>query len=259
MTARPEHPHEMRFPGESLEYRHARDALLRAEKDVRDRTEEVARQRRQLPLGGVAPRDYEFQEWDTGTGTRRAVRLSELFADGKDTLFIYSFMFIEGPDGNPIGSPCPNCTSIIDAVAGQAVHLTQRINLAVSAKASIEQFRAHAHSRRWADVRLLSSAGSAFNVDYGAEDAEGRQWPIAHVSSAGMASSTTGGALSCSGALTGRARSHATSTSCGLTGTSSTARPMVARRRTRLACSTRDPGGTPQFCSRAGARRLAWG
>jgi predicted dithiol-disulfide oxidoreductase (DUF899 family) len=136
MTEEPDSLHGMRFPGESEEYRQARDALLRAEKDVRDLTEAVAQQRRQLPLGGVVPSDYEFQEWDSSTGTRRAIRLSELFADGKDTLFLYSFMFVEGPDGNPIGSRCPNCTSIIDAVAGQAVHLTQRINLGVSAKGS---------------------------------------------------------------------------------------------------------------------------
>jgi predicted dithiol-disulfide oxidoreductase (DUF899 family) len=57
-----------------------------------------------------------FQHRDS---TRRLT--PELFADGKDTLFLYSFMFIEGPDGNLIGSPCPNRTSIIDAVAGQAV------------------------------------------------------------------------------------------------------------------------------------------
>ena len=129
MTGPSEYLHDTRFPGESDDYRRARDALLRAEKDARDRTEEVARQRRELPLGGVAPTDYTFQEWDTGTGSRRAVRLSELFEDDKETLFLYSFMFIAGPDGDPIGSPCPNCTSIIDAVAGQAQHLTQRINL----------------------------------------------------------------------------------------------------------------------------------
>ena len=172
MTAQPEHLHDVRFPDKSEEYRQARDALLHAEKDLRDRTEEVARQRRELPLGGVAPDDYEFQEWDTRTGSRRAVTLSELFEDGKDTLFLYSFMFIAGPDGDPIGSPCPNCTSIIDAVAGQARHLTQRINLAVSAKAPIEHFRAHAHGRGWADIRLLSSGENSFNRDYGAEDQE---------------------------------------------------------------------------------------
>jgi predicted dithiol-disulfide oxidoreductase (DUF899 family) len=181
MNSQGDHLHDMRFPGESDEYRRLRDELLRAEKDVRDRTEAMAEQRRQLPLGGVVPTDYAFQEWDAGTGTRRPVTLSELFEDGKDTLFLYSFMFVSGPDGNPIGSPCPNCTSIIDAVAGQARHLTQRINLAVTAKAPIEHFRAHAYSRGWAGIRMLSSSGSDYNRDYGAEDGEGRQWPIATV------------------------------------------------------------------------------
>jgi predicted dithiol-disulfide oxidoreductase (DUF899 family) len=181
VTDQPEHLHAVRFPGESEEYRQARDALLRVEKDVRDRTEQLAAQRRRLPLGGPVPTDYEFQEWDTRTGSRRAVALSELFDDGKDTLFVYSFMFITGPGGDPIGSPCPNCTSIIDAVSGQARHLTQRINVAVSAKASIEHFRAHAHSRGWAGIRLVSSGENTFNRDYGAEDEQGRQWPIATV------------------------------------------------------------------------------
>jgi hypothetical protein len=48
MTAEPDYLHEMRFPGESKEYRQARDALLHAEKDVRDRTDAVAEQRRRL-------------------------------------------------------------------------------------------------------------------------------------------------------------------------------------------------------------------
>jgi predicted dithiol-disulfide oxidoreductase (DUF899 family) len=159
----------MRFPGESDEYRQARDELLRAEGELRDQTEAVAEQRRQLPLGGgVVPIDYEFQEWDTETGRPRAVKLSEPFAAGKDTLFLYRFMFILGPDGHPIGSPCPNCTSIIDAVAAQAQHLDQRINLTVSAKAPIEHFRAHAYSRGWASIRLLSSGENGCNRDYGA-------------------------------------------------------------------------------------------
>jgi predicted dithiol-disulfide oxidoreductase (DUF899 family) len=59
MNPQGDHFHDMRFPGESDEYRRVRDALLRAEKDVRDRTEAMAEQRRQLPLGGVVPADYE--------------------------------------------------------------------------------------------------------------------------------------------------------------------------------------------------------
>jgi len=62
LTDQPEHLHAVRFPGESQEYRQARDALLRVEKDVRDCTEQLAAQRLRLPLGGPVPTDYEFQE-----------------------------------------------------------------------------------------------------------------------------------------------------------------------------------------------------
>src|ERR1700726_4484099 len=115
MTTTNEPLHDVRFPGESDEYRRAREDLLRAEMKLREEEEAVAAQRRSLPLGGAVPSDYEFQEWDTQAGRRRGVKLSELFEDDKDTLFLYSFMFLPTPDGNPIGRPCPACTSIIDA------------------------------------------------------------------------------------------------------------------------------------------------
>ena len=79
-----------RFPGESTEYRLARDQLLEAEVELRRAIERVAAQRRALPLGGVVPDDYVFEEAGDGGGS---VRFSELFAPGKDTLVIYSFMF----------------------------------------------------------------------------------------------------------------------------------------------------------------------
>jgi predicted dithiol-disulfide oxidoreductase (DUF899 family) len=173
--------HEVRFPGESDEYRSARDALLRAEIELRERTEAVAAQRRRLPLGGEVPTEYSFTEWDTATGAPRQVRLSELFEDGKDELFLYSFMFKPSPDGDPLGSPCPSCTSIIDAVAGQYQHVREQINLAIAAKVPIERLRAHAHSRRWAEIRMLSSAGNTYNADYHAETDDGSQLPIATV------------------------------------------------------------------------------
>jgi predicted dithiol-disulfide oxidoreductase (DUF899 family) len=181
MTIATDQLHEVRFPGESADYRAARDELLRAEIELRERTEAVAQQRRELPLGGEISTDYEFAEWDTSTGAPRLVRLSELFEDGKDTLFLYSFMFVPGPGGELLGSPCPSCTSIIDAVAGQYEHVRQTISMAVAAKAPIERFRAHAHSRRWAGIRMLSSAANTYNVDYHAEKEDGSQWPIASV------------------------------------------------------------------------------
>ncbi|MFL5883832.1 MAG: DUF899 family protein, partial [Thermoleophilaceae bacterium] len=63
--------HDVRFPGEPDDYRAERDELLRAEVDLRRQTEAVAAQRRALPLGGQAPEDYEFEEWDDSTASPR--------------------------------------------------------------------------------------------------------------------------------------------------------------------------------------------
>jgi predicted dithiol-disulfide oxidoreductase (DUF899 family) len=173
--------HDVRFPGESDQYRRARDELLKAEIDLRRQIEVVAAQRRKLPLGGVVPRDYTFEEWDAGTNTARSVRLSELFEDGKDTLFLYNHMFIPGKEGLPLEDGCPLCTSIIGAVDGEVPDITQRINFAVVAKAPIERFRAHAQSRGWRNARLLSSAHNTYNRDYQAETPDEEQLPMATV------------------------------------------------------------------------------
>src|SRR6202165_2665603 len=80
--------HDVRFPGESEQYRDAREELLQAEIELRRQIESVAAQRRALPLGGVVPHDYAFEEWDAGANAVRKVRLSELFEDGKDSLVL---------------------------------------------------------------------------------------------------------------------------------------------------------------------------
>jgi len=172
---------EFRFPGESDEYRRARDALLEAEVNLRRQIERTAAQRRALPLGGVVPTDYVFHEWDRGAGAAREIRFSELFEDGKDTLFLYSFMVVPAEQGLPFVGPCPSCTSIIDAVDGAVPHLTQQINFAVATKAPIELFSEHGARRGWRHARLLSSSENAYNRDYGAEDENGFQWPLATV------------------------------------------------------------------------------
>jgi predicted dithiol-disulfide oxidoreductase (DUF899 family) len=164
----------MRFPDESDEYRAARDALLQEEIELRRRTEAVAEQRRSLPLGGEVPTDYAF---DGAGGT---VHLSELFEEGKDTLFLYNHMFIPGEQGLPLEGACPACTSIIDAVDAEAPHIVQRVNLAVVAKAPLEQFEDHGRTRGWRNVRLLSSAGTTYNADYHGESDQGQN-PIATV------------------------------------------------------------------------------
>lgn len=164
----------IRFPNESDEYRAARDALLDEEIALRRHTEAVAEQRRHLPLGGRVPTDYAFD------GADGPVHLSELFEAGKDTLLLYNFMFIPGENGLPLEGACPSCTSIIDAVDGEAPHIVERVNLAVVAKAPLEQLQAHARTRGWRNVRLLSSANTTYNADYHGEGERGQN-PIATV------------------------------------------------------------------------------
>lgn len=170
--------HRVGFPNESDEYRRARMKLLRSEIELRRNIEAVAALRRKLPLGGNVSMDYVFDASAPPYGKSTTVALSELFEPRKNTLFLYNFMFPEA-----VGSmtPCPSCTSIIDAVDGAARHVVQRINFAVIAKAPIARVRRHARRRGWQHVLLLSSSGNTFNRDYRAEDLDGQQWPLAHV------------------------------------------------------------------------------
>jgi predicted dithiol-disulfide oxidoreductase (DUF899 family) len=157
----------MRFPGESPEYRAARDHLLDAEIELRRQTEAVAAMRRELPAGGVVPQDYVFD------GEGGDVRFSELFGD-HDTLVVYSFMF---PRTLEDDDPCPSCSSIIDSLDGAARHLAQSISLAVVAKASLPRVLDYAEHRGWRHLRLVSSADNDYNRDYYGESADGSQTP----------------------------------------------------------------------------------
>ena len=166
--------HAMRFPGEDKAYRAARNGLLRAEVDLRRRIEAVAALRRKLPLGGPVPEDYVFEEI-SGANVRR-VKLSELFAPGKNTLAVYSFMY--GPN---MAHACPLCTSMLDSLDGAAAHLAQRINLAVIAKSPIARIQEFANSRGWRNLRLISSAANSYNADYNGETPQGAQLPMLNV------------------------------------------------------------------------------
>ena len=170
--------HEHRYPGESDAYREARDRLLSAERELRRKVEEVAALRRELPVGGAVKQDYVFEEGAADLSDTRSVRqtrLSELFAPGRDSLVLYSFMYAPG------GKACPMCTAFLDSLNGSAKHISQRVNLAVVAKAPIGTIRDFAAARGWTDLRLLSSGGNTYNADYFAETPDGNQWPLVNV------------------------------------------------------------------------------
>jgi predicted dithiol-disulfide oxidoreductase (DUF899 family) len=183
----------IRFPGESAEYRAARDRLLQQEIELRRMMEDVAATRRQLPPGGPVPQDYVFRGRDSD-GAPADVRLSELFAPGKDSLVIYNMMFPRDPEDERPGpssgrtallplleGPCPSCTALLDQLDGAAGHIAQRVNLVAVGKAPLEHILGFAADRGWRRLRLLSSLGTTFSRDYFGETAEGHQRPMLNV------------------------------------------------------------------------------
>jgi predicted dithiol-disulfide oxidoreductase (DUF899 family) len=181
------------FPGESAEYRAARDRLLEQEIELRRAMEAVAAARRELPPGGVVPEDYVFQGAGEDGG-QTDVRMSELFAPGKDSLAIYSFMFPRDPADDRPGpesgqtallplseGPCPSCVALLDQLDGAVEHARQHMNFAVVAKAPLSRVLTFADERGWRRLRLLSSSSNSYNRDYLAETAEGHQRPMLNV------------------------------------------------------------------------------
>jgi len=181
------------FPLESAEYRTARDRLLEQEIELRRATEAVAAARRQLPPGGAVPEDYVFQGAGPD-GTSTDVKLSELFAPGKDSLVIYNFMFPRSPGVGRSGpeagqtallplteGPCPSCTALLDQLEGAVEHVSQRLNLVVVAKAPLPRILTFARERGWRRLLLLSSAANSYNRDYLGETAAGSQMPMLNV------------------------------------------------------------------------------
>src|SRR3954463_7725623 len=91
--------------GTQEEWQAERDELLKEEKELTRASDELARQRRELPWVAVE-KDYTFQ---TADGSKT---LAELF-DGRSQLMVYYFMF--GP-GYTAG--CPTNSSIADSLNG---------------------------------------------------------------------------------------------------------------------------------------------
>jgi predicted dithiol-disulfide oxidoreductase (DUF899 family) len=181
------------FPGESAEYQAARDRLLDREIELRRQMEAVAAARRDLPPGGPVPEDYLF-EGAGADGAPTEVRMSGLFAPGKDSLVIYNFMFPRSYGGDRPGpaegktallpleeGPCPSCVALLDQLDGAAPHAAQHLNFAVVAKTKLELLLTWGEERGWRHLRLLSSARNSYNRDYHGETADASQVPMLNV------------------------------------------------------------------------------
>jgi len=158
---------------ESPDYLARREELRIAEIAEMRQREHVAELRRNLPEG-AAVEDYVFQEGpadlDAGDQPVRDVRLSELFSGPERPLVIYHLML-----GKKQTDACPMCTMWIDGYNGVAQHIAQNVDFAIAAAADPPALRAHARSRGWRNLRLLSCGNSAFKYDLASEDADGNQ------------------------------------------------------------------------------------
>ena len=125
--------HDKRFPNETEDYRRARDELLAYEIDLRERVEKLGQMRRALPLGGKLKENYAFETLDQ-QGQVVTVKFADLFETGKDTLFVYSYMYSEQME-----NPCPACTSFIDGMNGLSQHIQDRISRAYDLIAQLKE------------------------------------------------------------------------------------------------------------------------
>jgi predicted dithiol-disulfide oxidoreductase (DUF899 family) len=182
------------FPGESAEYRAARDRLLAKEIELRRAMEAVSVLRRELPPGGLIPEDYVFDGLGPD-GVPAKLKLSELFSPGKNSLVVYNFMFPRYPKDDRPGpaegatarlkleeGPCPSCVAFLDSLDGAMKHVEGAgFNFVVIAKAPLDRLTTFAKERGWRNLRLLSAAGNSFKRDYLAETPEGFQMPMVTV------------------------------------------------------------------------------
>ena len=141
--------------GTRQEWLAARLALLKDEKELTHRSDELARRRQELPWVRV-DKSYRFE---TAEGP---ASLADLFR-GRSQLLVYHFMF--GPDYK---AGCPSCSSMADSFNGIAVHLAHHDAMfwAVS-RAPLARLLAYEHRMGWT-FPWASSSGSDFNFDFAA-------------------------------------------------------------------------------------------
>jgi predicted dithiol-disulfide oxidoreductase (DUF899 family) len=140
--------------GTQEEWQAARQGLLKEEKELTRRSDELAKKRRELPWVAVEE-DYRFETRD-GPKT-----LAELF-DGRSQLLVYHFMF-----GPSYETGCPVCSSITDTLDRQVAHLKARdATLLLASRGPLEKLLAFKQRMGWG-IEWVSSAGSEFNRDLG--------------------------------------------------------------------------------------------
>jgi predicted dithiol-disulfide oxidoreductase (DUF899 family) len=153
--------------GTHEEWRVARLELLKREKGLGRRSDELARQRRELPWVPIE-KEYRF-ETDDGTKT-----LAQLF-DGRSQLLVYHFMFGFGFRVNDETEGCTGCSFVADHFDGALPHLGARdVTLVCVSFAPLERLQAYKERMGWG-FPWVSSLESDFSYDFGAAFSDEQQ------------------------------------------------------------------------------------
>src|SRR5882672_2620589 len=148
--------------GTRKEWLAARLGLLKAEKELTRRSDDLARRRQELPWVRIE-KDYRF-ETDEGKAS-----LANLFK-GRSQLLVYHFMF--GPDYT---AGCPACSAIADGFNGAAIHLANHdVMLWAVSRAPLAKLQAYKKRMGWS-FPWASSYPSDFNADFNASFTEEQQ------------------------------------------------------------------------------------
>ncbi|NUP09651.1 MAG: DUF899 domain-containing protein [Polyangiaceae bacterium] len=139
--------------GTREEWLAARLELLKAEKELTHRGDEVAQQRQALPWVRV-DKPYRFETEEGGAS------LQDLFR-GRSQLLVYHFMF--GPDYT---AGCPSCSAIADGYDGFVTHLAHHdVMLWTVSRAPLAKLRSYKQRMGWT-FPWASSVGGDFNFDF---------------------------------------------------------------------------------------------
>jgi predicted dithiol-disulfide oxidoreductase (DUF899 family) len=148
--------------GTREEWLAARLELLKEEKALTRRSDELAQWRQRLPWVRI-DKEYRF-ETDEGMAS-----LAELFR-GRSQLLIYHFMF--GPEYT---GGCPACSAVADGFNGFAAHLENHdVGMIAVSRAPISALQAYKRRMGWT-FTWASSLNSDFNYDFNTSTTEEQQ------------------------------------------------------------------------------------
>jgi predicted dithiol-disulfide oxidoreductase (DUF899 family) len=139
--------------GTREEWKAARDELLERENEHAERSEELMKQRQELPWVAVE-KEYTF---DTDDGQKT---LADLF-HGRSQLLAYNIMFGPSYEG-----ACPGCSNLADHLDSALVHMNNRdVTLMAFSRAPKEKLRAYKQRMGW-EFPYVSTYGSDFAFDF---------------------------------------------------------------------------------------------